>query len=238
MARARNEELEKNKEQDCIGITMERKYYHVGNTFVKRNLRPREYRQNMYGVTFVPRQGLERAMNEAAALAFVRANTNVPVPNLLCAFMDDGAYHVITEFVDGVNMTELSESQRAVVIRELETHIETLHALRSKKLGGVFGLVVPPYRLSLVTKNDDWHLRPAETEEFVFCHNDISQNNVIVDPETLKIRAIIDWEYAGFYPGFFEGQFYRRIGPSVALGDEEDDKVKLLDFMESWQAAK
>lgn len=232
-----NIEANKNKDEDCIFITAERKYYHAGKTFVKRNLRTREWQTNIHGELVSPRQSLERSINEAAALAFVRDNTNVPVPNLLCSFMDDGAYHIITEYVEGVNMTELSESQREVVIGELQTHIESLHSLRSKKLGGTSGLICPPYRLSLVTKNDDWNLRTSETREFVFCHNDISQHNVIVDPETLKIKAIIDWEYAGFYPSFFEGHFYHRIGPSVALGDEEDDKMRLLNFLESWQVA-
>ena len=39
----------------------------------------------------------------------------------------------------------------------------------------------------------------------MFCHNDFSTHNVIVNPSTLKVNAIIDWEYAGFYPVEFEG---------------------------------
>lgn len=41
-----------------------------------------------------------------------------------------------------------------------------------------------------------------------------------VDPQTLKVKAIIDWEYAGFFPAQFEGMYFRRPGPSVALGGE------------------
>ncbi|EZF25601.1 hypothetical protein H112_02171 [Trichophyton rubrum D6] len=67
--------------------------------------------------------------------------------------------------------------------------------------------------------------------EFVFCHNDLSQNNVIVDPNSLKIRAIIDWEYAGFYPAYFDRSFFRRKGPSVAIDGEIDDSEILLDFL-------
>lgn len=55
--------------------------------------------------------------------------------------------------------------------------------------------------------------------------------NTIVDPISLEIRAIIDWEYAGFYPAFFERKFYERLGPSVALEGEEDDSEKLLAFL-------
>lgn len=74
---------------------------------------------------------------------------------------------------------------------------------------------------------EHWRLRSSESEEFV------SIQNTIVDPVSLKIRAIIDWEYAGFYPAFFEREFYNRLGPSVALDGEEDDTEKLQDFLAS-----
>lgn len=67
----------------------------------------------------------------------------------------------------------------------------------------------------------------------MFCHNDLSQQNVIVNPESLKILAIIDWEYAGFYPEYFDRPFYKRLGPSMALDGEEDDTEKCLDFLRS-----
>lgn len=65
----------------------------------------------------------------------------------------------------------------------------------------------------------------------MFCHNDLSAHNVIVDPETLKVNAIIDWEYAGFFPEHFEGMFFRRPGPSAALDGEVNDEEQLLKIM-------
>lgn len=65
----------------------------------------------------------------------------------------------------------------------------------------------------------------------MFCHNDLSANNVIVDPKSLKIAAIIDWEYSGFYPAEFEVEFFRRPGPSVALRGEVDDTEVLMDLI-------
>lgn len=114
-------------------------------------------------------------------------------------------------------MSDLAEAQKAVVRQELEEHLRELQTLRSRRLGGPSGIVVPPHRVlgSLGPSADD--------DEYVFCHNDLSQQNVIIDPETLKINAIIDWEYAGFYPARFEWPFYNRLGPSVAVGDEVDD---------------
>ena len=65
----------------------------------------------------------------------------------------------------------------------------------------------------------------------MFCHNDFSTHNVIVNPSTLKVNAIIDWEYAAFYPVEFAGLFFRRPGPSVALEGEVDDTDELVHVM-------
>ncbi len=155
------------------------------------------------------------------------------VPRVYCDFEDDQAYYVATEYVDGVNMSSLSEEQRAIVHKELSTHLTKLTTLRSSRIGGPSGIVVPPYRVMRQTETDDWRLQVSDHDEYVFCHNDLSQHNVIVDPDTLKIKAIIDWEYAGFYPAYFEMPFYARLGPAVAIDGEVDDSEKLLDFLKS-----
>ena len=74
-------------------------------------------------------------------------------------------------------------------------------------------------------------MKPYEREELVFNHGDLSTYNVVVDPKTLKVTAILDWEYAGFYPEQFEGKFFKRVGPSVAVDLEENDADQLLDIM-------
>lgn len=75
-------------------------------------------------------------------------------------------------------------------------------------------------------------MKPRETADLVFCHNDLSTHNVIVDPKTLKINAIIDWEYAGFFLPEFEAPFYRRRGASVALIGEVNDEKALTEILE------
>jgi aminoglycoside phosphotransferase len=176
--------------------------------------------------------------NEAAALKFIAETTNVPVPRVHETFEKDGAFYIVMEKVPGIAMARLDEDAKEIVIHELEGHVQTLHSLRSHIPGGVSGIIVPPYRITLKTKNDSWKLKPATKNDFVFCHNDLSQHNVIVDPESLQIKAIIDWEYSGFYPEYFEGHFYTRPGPSVALGDENDDSEKLLSFLLNQSGSK
>lgn len=74
-------------------------------------------------------------------------------------------------------------------------------------------------------------MKRRPVKDLVFCHNDLSTHNVIVDPDTLRIKAILDWEYAGFFPAEFEGMFFRRPGPSVALDGEENGVDRLLDIL-------
>lgn len=177
---------------------------------------------------------MESLKNEADTLRFLRRRTNIPVPLLFSDFEYDDAYYLITEYIEGVSMADLPEHQKDVVIAELEGHLAQLKTLRSNRMGGPSGIVIPPYRVLCETERDDWsQLRTSDHLEYVFCHNDCSQHNVIVNPDTLKIAAIVDWEYAGFYPEHFEFPFYKRNGPSVALGEEEDDTYTLLNFLNS-----
>jgi aminoglycoside phosphotransferase (APT) family kinase protein len=112
-----------------------------------------------------------------------------------------------------------------------------MHAIKLKVMGGFLDVVILPYRVGEAVPHDQvLKLREATTPEFVLCHNDLSQHNVPVDETTLKINAIIDWEYAGFFPPEFDGAFYSRPGPSAALEGEEDDVPKLLEVLERWKA--
>ncbi|EFQ97602.1 hypothetical protein MGYG_00641 [Nannizzia gypsea CBS 118893] len=217
-----NQMLNDRKEKDCISITHERKYYRSGVSFIKRSLRPKEWQVSQFkGTIHVPRKARERILNEAATLRFLEENSTIPIPRLYCCFEDDDAVYLVIEYIEGL------------VGDELEKHILDLHALRSSKIGGPTGLVIPPYRVMQKSFIDNWELQQSDKDEFVFCHNDLSQHNVIVDPNSLKIRAIIDWEYAGFYPAYFDRSFFRRKGPSVAIDGETDDSEILLDFLQS-----
>lgn len=170
-------------------------------------------------------------MNEAESLRFIHQHTAIPVPKLYYGFLDDDAYYIVTEYVDGVSMADLSDEQKLIVCKELEHHQATLKTLRSSRLGGPSGIVIPPYRVLKLAETERWSLRPSATDDYVFCHNDLSQQNVIVDPDSSKIKAIIDWEYAGFFPPEFDYPFYTRLGPSAAINGETDDSSALLQFL-------
>lgn len=130
-------------------------------------------------------------------------------------------------------MRELEQKDKEVVMKEVEQHVATLRTLRSE-FPGVPGesLLCPPQRVA----NNQWKInscwRPKAIKgDYVFCHNDLGQHNVIVDPHTLKIQAIIDWEFGAFWPRWFETPFWKRPGPSVALDGEEDDVQRCRDWL-------
>lgn len=181
----------------------------------------------------MPRLRKETIKNEAESLRYIRRHTNIPVATVHCDFEDDDAHYLVTEYIKGVNISDLTGDQKAIVHQQLQGHLATLQTLKFNRLGGPSGIVIPPYRVLQRTEVDDWRLMPSEDNEYVFCHNDLSQHNIIVDPDTLKINAIIDWEYAGFYPTRFEWPFYNRPGPSVAREDELDDSFELLEFLKA-----
>ncbi|CAK7215167.1 37S ribosomal protein S22 [Sporothrix bragantina] len=196
-------DLNRHAEECCTGVTQDKKYFEAGNAFIKRTLR------------------------------------HIPLPRLLFAYEDDGVFTFGTELVPGVSMKSLTDDQKAVVALELKQHIATLKALRSDTPGvpGLAGqkLLCAPNRVHTGFWKSHSCWRPKlsqpclsnkdkdEDEDYVFCHNDLGQHNVLVDPETLKINTIIDWEYGGFWPFWFERPYWERPGPSAALQGEEDD---------------
>lgn len=247
-------------EPDCIAITTEKKYYNIegtaGEVYVKRNLTPTEYGVYLKtGATIIPSMHFERLKNEAAAIVLIKKKTNIPVPTIRCAFEDNGRYYIITDTVPGVAMARLwkellkpeNEEKLKRLMAEIDGYLHEMRTkLKSKVMGGVLGDWCLPYRLDRALRgvpSNPLMFREAGEEEFVFCHNDLSQHNIILDEKTFAINAIIDWEYSGYYPKEFEGHFWERPGPSVAieyekggvLVKEEDDISHLLSILEKWK---
>ncbi|KAK4099079.1 hypothetical protein N658DRAFT_525714 [Parathielavia hyrcaniae] len=230
-----NQDINKHREAGCTGITQDKKYYEVGNSFIKRTLRRHEWI-----ITTIPKLAPsaclpQRWKTDAAILAYLRDKTDIPLPRMQFTFEDDGAFYFSTELVPGVTMTHLTAEQKQVVTKELLEHVATLKSLRSDT-PGVPGqtLLCAPNRVQsgFWKPHSCWRPKPdMEKGDYVFCHNDLGQHNVIVDPETLKINAIIDWEYGGFWPEWFEQPYWKRPGPGGPIGDEEDDTERCYEWL-------
>lgn len=197
--------------------TWEREYCSYPDRFLKRSLAPPEYKTAQSGKLYVPFRNIERLKNEVACLKYIREKTDIPVPEVLEAYEENGSYYLWTARAEGVPLQDLEKKDRLKVLPEIRRHVDTLRTLRSNNSGGPSGILCPPY---LVTNHCDhnttWRRILAKDPIYVFCHGDLSASNIIVDPVTYKVVAILDWEYAGYYPEEHEIPFYERRIPSGA----------------------
>ncbi len=234
-----NQDINKHREPGCFGITPDKKYYEVGRSFIKRTLRRHEWMTSPAIANWTPSACLpQRWKTDAAILEYLREKTNIPLPRLQHTFEDDGAFYFSTELVPGVAMSQLTEEQKQVVTKELLEHVATLKSLRSDT-PGVPGqaLLCAPNRVHSGFWKHHTCWRPktdVKNGNYVFCHNDMAQHNVIVDPDTLKINAIIDWEYGGFWPEWFEQPYWERKGPSAPIRDEKDDTERCREWLSAY----
>lgn len=45
-----------------------------------------------------------------------------------------------------------------------------------------------------------WKTHQLDEAEYIFQHGDLAAHNILMDRQTLEVAALIDWEYAGFFP--------------------------------------
>lgn len=158
--------------------------------------------------------------------------TNVPVPRVLVACEhSDGSFHLATELVPGIPMNELPLASQSKVAEEIEKYLKLLRKLQSNQIGGPTGIICSPPIAKQLGSDSIWDTRPSSTEEYVFCHNDLSQSNIIVNPDTLEVNGIIDWGFAGFFPQHFDIPFYQSSEPFGAQIRALADTCKVGDFL-------
>ncbi|TFK86483.1 hypothetical protein K466DRAFT_576349 [Polyporus arcularius HHB13444] len=77
-----------------------------------------------------------------------------------------------------------------------------------------------------------WRSHSSETngangwDRPVLTHGDLSDRNILVDPDTLAITGFIDWETAGLLPAYFE-----YVAARLSSGHQPEWRVELLDVL-------
>lgn len=172
--------------------------------------------------------------NEALALRFVKAHTTIPVPEVISSAWD----RVTMEYIEGQTLQQawsvLTDDQRSDIMAQLRGYIAQMRALGGIHLGRLDGqgVVVP----SIMTRSGgpfstsvefhDWLVRPPKRLQaqsmywhqitaalggeypIVFTHGDVAARNIMVRDG--RIVAILDWEFAGWYPEYWEYVFALR----------------------------
>ena len=213
----------------------DRIYKLTETTFTKRQPKPHERERNIHGDWAEYPWVRERLENERDALIFISKNTTIPVPRVLDWYEDEGAGTLVVEAVQGYVMDELMDTlppeKRQILKKNVDDYmynyvLPQLAALRSKRVGALSGIAMPPPRVHAWDDRTVWQVRTSNVAKYVYCHNDLSRHNIFVDPETLQVVSIIDWEYSGFYPPEFERQIWHQTWPQARTPAEHEEKVK------------
>lgn len=184
-----------------------------------------------------PRWSRERLQNEAATLKFIASKTSIPVPKFLDLYEENGLLHLKTERAPGILLEDLaSEAAVKHVDKCLELSVlPQLRRLRHHTIGSVDATLplIPPSRITYRDKRLHWPRKTSRNTnpDFVFCHNDLGQHNIFVDPDTFDITAIVDWEFAGYYTEAFEYPLWLK-----SYKDQGQDHLKtdhLVMFLDS-----
>lgn len=197
--------------------TFERRVAIYDDKVVKSEISEEELIHRSDGSIVRPFWAKERLQNEAATLEFISKNTSIPVPKYRL-YSKDGLLHLETQFIDGVELTEIDEASRPTAIAAVHdqltrTIIPQLQALRRNSIGSVDPTlpVVPPQRVYMRDRRP-WEKVTSDTDCFVLCHNDLGPQNILICPSSFQIVGIIDWEYAGYFPSYFEIPLWKTVG--------------------------
>lgn len=236
-----------NAEEDVYHWHLERAdrdYTLSETTFTKRQLREdeKEMKVNTKGERIIIPYSRERLENERDVLEFISKNTTIPVPKNPKLSIHEGLASLSMDAVGGTLMCEileeLDEEDGTALVNTVNTYINDtvlpqLRRLTSRKVGTLGGIVIPPWRVQNRDPRPYWRSRTSLRRQYVFCHNDLAQHNILIDPETLKVSYIIDWEFAGFYPAEFEFPFWLNdVTKSREYSVEEWEKFCLIDMLD------
>lgn len=180
--------------------------------------------------------------HEAPTLQFIAANTTIPVPKVHDVQWENGkVVAIVMDYMPGKRLDEawdtLDSDQKHAIASELHSYINQLRDLKGDYIGAidrgkvVIGQIASieggpfdsekqfnEFILGDIVKSAPDILRHyakfalMDDHEIVFTHADFAPRNILV--EGGRVTAILDWEYAGWYPEHWEYiQALRQLKP-------------------------
>ena len=182
------------------------------------------------GTDVVAKLGPNINLFEAEAMRYIRQHTSIPVPRVLGAYEKEGCSYILMELIDGDMLhsvwEKLPTQQRSTIAEELGAYTREMRRLQCPEgtlIGAVNGGPATDRRQRAVSAGpftseldfNIWQLeqlRPTvqlynremyaalhrTNHRLVFTHGDLGFHNVMVKGG--HVVAIIDWEFAGWYP--------------------------------------
>ncbi|OBT61620.1 hypothetical protein VE03_08848 [Pseudogymnoascus sp. 23342-1-I1] len=181
----------------------------------------------------VVKSGRKVHLDERAALDLA-AKLNIPAPRVYEASKgSDGIVSIRMDYIEGESLEvlwpDMSEEDRQDICRQLREIISTMQSAESEAgfIGSCSGGLFRECRRmgqysggpfqdeaefnNYVTKligttptdiNRALHSQLRTDHRIVFAHGDLSQHNIII--KDMKIAGIIDWEFGGWAPEYWE----------------------------------
>ncbi|KAL6849043.1 hypothetical protein ACO1O0_008573 [Amphichorda felina] len=118
-----------------------------------------------------------------------------------------------------------------------ETLYPALEGLQSFQTG-LNGTVIPPPWITEGDRREHWPVKTSDMgpdedrRSFVLCHGDLSYHNMLVAPDTLEIKWLLDWECAGFFPKEFLRIFAPTRAEYESLFTSEGRRQHFIDLLE------
>jgi aminoglycoside phosphotransferase (APT) family kinase protein len=170
--------------------------------------------------------------HEAETLRFIAANTTIPVPKVHDIHWQDGQLvSIVMDYMPGKRLDEawdtLDADQKLSIADELHSYINQLRNLKGDYIGAIdrgkaiIGQIASieggpfdseqqfnEFILGDIVKSAPDILRHyaksalLDNHEIVFTHADFAPRNILV--EGGRVTAVLDWEYAGWYPEHWE----------------------------------
>ncbi|WWC62622.1 uncharacterized protein I303_105219 [Kwoniella dejecticola CBS 10117] len=178
--------------------------------------------------------------NEAYAISFVRKHTSIPVPTVFTCFEDRGCFYLVQEYAEGcISATHAAPHLHQHIARQLAKCVQELHDIRSHKLTCFVPEIHLPARMQTTRTYLSSLTYPEDPKRrYVLCHGDLGWQNVMVDPDTGYIKAVIDWEYAGFFPVEVEGTYWQRWGIAAPIGSEISDADHITALLQTLSSTR
>ena len=212
--------------------------------FIKRQLKAHERQKYKDGSPALGKFNLDRLENEKETLKFIAQNTSIPVPRVLDWSVDEhGIASLTMEVVEGRMMDDLLRGDRLTDEEKttLKSNVDSfmhdvvlpqLSKLRSNSIGQLTGVLFLPPRIRPYGTDHPNGVRagPAKYTATVcstFCHNDLAAQNVVIEPDSLEVKCLIDWEYAGFFPPGFEMDYWRYTFDDYVGWDNDPDQLMM-----------
>ncbi|KAJ5093216.1 hypothetical protein N7456_009077 [Penicillium angulare] len=181
--------------------------------------------------TLVVKSGGNLRTHEGPTLRFIKENTTIPVPDVHDIRWKDGkVVELVMDYMPGKPLDQawqsLTHDQKVSICNQLHFYIAQLRNLKGKYIGAVdnskaiIGKRIPKeggpfdsekqfneFILGHMIKIPDLlrhytSFSVTEGHDIVFTHSDLAPRNILVEGD--KVTAILDWEYGGWYPEYWE----------------------------------